>query len=321
MSYRYVTASAPGSVMLFGEHAVLHRKQALVCAVSDRIHVALKPREDKLICVSSPGIGTHTVSLSEFRVEEPFTFVLAAIKPFLPLVPVGFDLEIHSDFLSTIGLGSSAAVTVAVTKVLVEALNISLLIPELVSKARAAVRSVQGMGSGADVAASIHGGVICYRMDPLAVKIIQARPELTLVYSGAKVPTPTVIDLVAQRQRAEPARYQRIYEAIEECTQRAHQALENADWGALGELMNEHHQWQVELGVSTPLLEELVADLRRQPGVYGAKISGSGLGDCVIALGKPAETFPLTEAQRQAGVKQIPIRISVEGCCATCTLN
>ena len=60
--------------------------------------------------------------------------------------------------------------------------------------------------------------------------------------------------------------------------------------------MNEHHHLQRELGVSTPLIEELIAHLCRDTEIYGAKISGSGMGDCVIAVGESSKKrlFPRT---------------------------
>ena len=41
-----------------------------------------------------------------------------------------------------------------------------------------------------------------------------------------------------------------------------------------------------ELGLSTPELDEIIATLEVDVGVRGAKISGSGRGDCVVGLGR-----------------------------------
>jgi mevalonate kinase len=50
--------------------------------------------------------------------------------------------------------------------------------------------------------------------------------------------------------------------------------------------MNRHHELQAALGTSDPTLEHLVAQFRSMSGILGAKISGSGLGDSVLALGQ-----------------------------------
>ncbi len=70
-----------------------------------------------------------------------------------------------------------------------------------------------------------------------------------------------------------------------------------------------------QLGVSTPLIEELITHLCADTAISGAKISGSGMGDCVIAVGEFSKDtiFPANDTQRQAGVKEIRVKISREG--------
>lgn len=308
------SASAPGSLMLFGEHAVLHGKHAICCAIDQRIRVNLTPRNDRRIGLSSAALGSYQLDLDELAIHPPFQFVLAAIDHYRPQIRQGFDLSINAEFSSTMGLGSSSAVTVATLAALAQWLDLSLSAHELFHAARAVVLRVQGVGSGADVAAAVFGGIVAYRAEPIEIESFALTPELALVYSGAKVPTSTVIQMVAEKQRAEPVRYQRLYDDIGACVNEAVAALRLQNWPLLGELMGQHHELQAALGVSTPLLDELVTDLRRQRSVYGAKISGSGLGDCVVGLGNiPGNIFPANPEQQRAGVKQIPVKISKAG--------
>lgn len=155
---------------------------------------------------------------------------------------------------------------------------------------------------------------MAYRALPLQINSLAVSPDLALVYSGAKMPTKQVISIVAEKQRLEPAKYQQLYQEIEQCTQQAILALQNEQWQSLGKCMDQHHQLQTHLGVSTPLLEQLVSQLRQQSSIYGAKISGSGLGDCVIGLGAiPADLFPITVEQKKLGVQQISVKVSQRG--------
>ncbi len=299
--------------MLLGEHAVLHGGQALCAAVDQRVRVSLTPRSDHKIYLQS-ALGNLITTLEEFNVQPPFEFVLTAIRHFQPQLTSGFELEITAEFSSTLGLGSSSAVTVATIGVLAKWLNIALSPLELFNAAKKVIISVQGLGSGADVAAAVYGGLVAYKLQPLEIKPIPILPEVVLVYSGGKVPTATVIGMVAEQQRRDPERYQQLFAEIDLCTQVAITALEEQDWQRLGELMNQHHTLQMALGVSTPLLDELVAELNQQSSIYGAKISGSGLGDCVLGLGTMAKNvFPTTPAQQAVGVKQIPVKISPKG--------
>ncbi len=76
MSYK---TSAPGSVMLLGEYAVLFGKPALVCALNKRIHVTLTPRQDTTINIHSELLGTYTTELNELQMVKPFQFVLGRL--------------------------------------------------------------------------------------------------------------------------------------------------------------------------------------------------------------------------------------------------
>lgn len=271
------SASAPGSLMLFGEHAVLHGKQALCCALNQRIRVTLIPRNDTKIHVISP-LGHYQTDLNSLSVVAPFEFVLTAIAHFRKQVSQGFDLEIVAEFASTMGLGSSAAVTVAVVGVLAQWLQLNYSSQQLFADAKNIILMVQGVGSGADVAAAVFGGIVAYQLQPITINPVFLTPEITLVYSGSKVPTKTVIAMVAEKQHAEAQKYQELYQALHICSVQAVAALQRNQWQEVGKLMNQHHGLQAELGVSTPLLDELAGNLRNQPGIFGAKISGSGLG-------------------------------------------
>src|SRR3990167_7396944 len=106
-------ASAPGSLMLLGEYAVLHGKPALVCAVDKRINVILTPRRDTTITIHSELLGDYQTDLLQLKIEKPFHFVLGALKHNQAKLKRGCDIEINSAFSDKVGLGSSAAVTIA----------------------------------------------------------------------------------------------------------------------------------------------------------------------------------------------------------------
>jgi hypothetical protein len=47
-----------------------------------------------------------------------------------------------------------------------------------------------------------------------------------------------------------------------------------------------------DMDLSNPALDAIIRALREDPGIQGAKISGSGLGDCAIGLGHTSPGFP-----------------------------
>ncbi len=279
-------ASAPGSLMLFGEHAVLRGYPAIVAAVSARVRVAAAPRKDGRLRIRS-GLGELDVPLHDAPPPPPaFRFAQAAAVEGAGRRLDGLDIEIESDALSTVGLGTSAAVTVAVLAAVQTLAGREPDPVALLAAGRRIVRATQGgVGSGADVAASVFGGALFYRMDMDAPEGLPLLPPMLAVYSGHKTPTAEVIRRVAAASAADPSRYGAIFERIGETTLRAAASFRRGDSDAVGGFANAAHEHLVALGVCDDDLAAIVAALRGTPGVRGAKISGSGLGDCAIGFG------------------------------------
>jgi len=279
--------AVPGSLMLFGEHAVLHHKQAVVVAINHYIRVSLVPRSDKQIKIISSMFESHSITLGKFKVTKPYDYVLTAIQKYLTKIKQGFTLNIDSDFPSNIGFGSSAAVTVATLGVLNRwLLHKNPNLKQIYQQALSVIRLVQGFGSGADVAASVFGGVIAYKMQPPSIKKLNSVLSLVAVYSGSKISTAKVVVQVERQRKQFPTVFTHLYNGIDCCTKEAIVAIKNKRWLRLGKLMNIHQGLHDALGVNNAALADLVFSLRKHSGIYGAKISGSGLGDCVIGLGK-----------------------------------
>lgn len=310
MARKSYSASAPGTLMLLGEHAVLQDKPAIVLAINKRIRVTLHPRSDQNILIKSD-LGKIEFDLNEIenvQYQKPFQFILAAIKYFkneLKKESQGFELNIDSEFSHDCGLGSSAAVTVATVAVLLEWTKVKLENQNtLFETARKIVREVQGVGSGADVAASVYGGVIVYQQQsPCIVKKIDSVLPLVVIYSGLKTATPVVIKKVEALRNKYPDVINALYDAVEHAVNRASVFIENTDLSQLGEVMNIQQGIMNALGVGSPVLNQLIDKLNSEPGIYGTKISGSGLGDCVIGIGVGCDHFP----------EKIPLSVSLQG--------
>ena len=290
--------------MLLGEHAVLHGELALVCAVSRRIHVTLTPRKDRTIRISS-ALGRHSTSVDKIKPSKPFRFVIAAIRKYARRLPSGFDLKIDSKFSHKVGLGSSAAVTVALLAVLSKWLEGSFNQRKLLLDGVSVIRETQGLGSGADVAASVYGGIVSYRAKPIQAMKLNAAYPLTVIYSGSKMPTVEVVRLVEKSRKASPVVYGAIFRMMGQSSRQAAAAIRRKNWKAVGAIMNLNQLLMAASGVSNGKLAAIVRLLLSDPAILGAKISGSGLGDCVIGLGKAKRTKWPYEA--------LPVIISSQG--------
>lgn len=307
----HVKSSAPGSMMILGEYAVLHGKPALVCAIDKRITVTLTPRSDHRIEIESSLHGHYATDLSTFLVKKPFHFVLEALKQYHTQLKWGCNINIVSEFSDKIGLGSSAAITVAMLAATMSWLDIRVAPDDLILQGREVVRRIQGIGSGADVAASVCGGLIGYRAEPLEVEKIFTTHPITVLYAGYKTPTVEAIKYVQERFSAYPILFREINNSIGQCALEGIHSTQKNAWTNLGIIMNIQQGMMESLGVSSPLLQEMVEDLRKQSGILGAKISGSGMGDCVIGLGDVHEQY--TGTSKHAGVQRIPVAMTLEG--------
>ncbi len=289
--------------MLMGEHAVLYGHSALVCALTRRIYVKANKRTDGLVVVQSQ-LGRFECPVVELEAHlyqsSPFSFVLQALV--CCELDTGLHLVIESDFEHTLGLGSSAAVTVATLgalELLVKGKFDAWLVMRLGVES---IRKVQGRGSGADVAASALGGIIKFQAKPITAHKVnlsslawRSAPRLLLVYCGYKTPTPTVIEQVQQAAAYEPKRFTQIYEQMGACVTTSVQALKNEDWPIFAESMGQYQNLMRNLGVSDHTIEAIIELGRKQVAVgalFGAKISGSGLGDCVLLLGSEQLDWP-----------------------------
>jgi mevalonate kinase len=194
-------------------------------------------------------------------------------------------VAITSSIDPTVGLASSASVTVALLAALKSWVDGSFDRHDLLSECCSVIRAVQGYGSGADAASIIYGGVIAYQMDDLECTPLTASLPLVLIYSGKKTPTPEVIRYVQEREKRFPVIYKDIFSAINDVTAEAILAVQAYDLPLVGQLMNQANGFMEALDVGTPELSHLCWKLRSEPAIFGAKISGSGLGDAVIGVG------------------------------------
>lgn len=304
-------ASAPGSLMLLGEYAVLHGKHALVCAVDKRINVTVTPRTDDIVTIHSDTLGDYETRIAHIQIEKPFQFVLAALKQYEAIMSYGCDIDIETTFSEKVGLGSSAAVTVATLAALAKWSKIRISTQDLVRQGRKLIRQVQGAGSGADVAASVYGGIIAYHAQPLSIEKFSNLHPLTVLYSGKKTPTSEMIKYVQDKFAEHPSIYRNMMTCIGQCSFEGMQFVRQEKWAELGQVMNIQQGMMESLGVSDLLLRYMIEELRSKKEILGVKISGSGLGDCVVGLGQiPVEDTYIGERN---GIQRIFVDMTSQG--------
>lgn len=290
MAQKSFKASAPGSLMLFGEYSVLYGKKAIACAINKKIAVTLVPRHDRFVTISSKlGNCRGVLQLKPknllIKPRKPLQFILATIQTKLKKIKHGFDLTIASEFSPQLGFGSSAAVTVATLTVLKQLVEEKIDRLQIFKEAKQIVQNVQKEASGTDVAASVWGGLVINQINKKPI-LLKASFPLVTIYSGSKFPTKQAIARFKKIYRKNPKLYDLLFEISDLCSDQAIKAIKKQDWKRLGILMNFHQGIQDAFGTNNSTLARMLLKLRKEKNIFGAKISGSGLGDSIIGLGK-----------------------------------
>jgi len=306
--------------MLLGEHAVVYGRPCLVTAIDRRVRVTVESTQDGLVHLSAPDLGVDdwAVPVAEVEAADPPTsvrFLHAVVRRVAQThgLPDGLRAETHSGFSDELGLGSSAAVTIAAAAALSGLLELELSRAELFALAYEAVRAVQGVGSGFDLAASLYGGTLYFRLPgPEVVRLDADPPRLVVGYTGTKADTVSLVRRVGQRREQEPGLIEEIFDGMAALVEEGRQALLTRDWQRFGRAMRLNQSLLDALGVSTPKLAQLVR-VAEEAGSYGAKLSGAGGGDCMIALVSDERRDEVAAAIEGAGGEVIPVRTGAVG--------
>ena len=313
------TASAPGKLMLFGEHSVVHGHPCIVTAVNQRLRVSVEKNGENLFSLHAPDLQLHAYSktIKDLGNKPPkqVRFVETLYKSFLEKYPQKETIHVttKSDFSSKFGFGSSSAVTVAFAKALTQFYEMNLTNQELFDLCYAAVIKVQGVGSGFDLAAAIWGGTLYYVSPAKVVKPLNVdHLPIVVGYTGIKADTPTLIRMVANLKVHKKNNVDGIFDQITGMVEQARGLIESNLWLELGELMTENQKLLRKLQVSTVELEKLIS-AALGGGAYGAKLSGAGGGDCMITLVSDANKKTVVENINSAGGKVLPVELNAQG--------
>jgi mevalonate kinase len=297
-----MAASAPGKLILFGEHAVVFGEPALSTAINLRAEVYVRPHSEWLADGAS--------------IDEPrYRYVKAAIAKSKVRGPLWF--EIRSMVPSGAGLGSSAAVTVATLGAL-HAINGTVEAKGIALDAFEVEHEVQGRASPIDTSTASAGGGILVLREPRegllwSIERDKRRwflhrtdlPPLDFVIgnTGISAATGPLVASVKQRVDHNPDAAAAVRE-IGQITLDGMKAFQQRDFVAAGRLMDRNHSILTQLGVGHPMLDRLVEAARKSS--YGAKLTGAGGGGSIVALtDRPKET---AEAIRAAGGKTFVVR-------------
>ena len=309
--------SACGKVILLGEHAVVYGVPALCGALQGGASVEITSGQGRLLVpewdVATPPLGEL---LGPAPVTSPLAQALRAIcesafasvgRP-LDAAAVPYDFVARFAIPTGAGLGSSAALSVALVRAIDQAVGLGLTEAHIDAAAFAAERVFHGSPSGLDHTVAQRGGFGLYRRGQGLAPLGDTPPlRLCIGHTGrardTKGRVARVAELVQQQPELTTACFARIGALVEEAVT----ALRLGDLARLGQAMNENQALLRTLDVSCEEIEH-VCQLALAAGALGAKLTGGGGGGCVVALA-PGREQEVRSAWQAAGYSSFLVEV------------
>jgi mevalonate kinase len=296
---------APGKIILFGEHAVVYGQPAIALPVTRvnataRIFPILGSNAGG-IQILAPDVGVDS-ALSDLPEDHPLAKAIRLTLDSLHQTnPPPFSIQISSSIPVSAGMGSGAAISIAIIRAVSSFLGYTLA-PEQISDLAYQVEKIyHGTPSGIDNnVITFQKPVYFVREKPLEFLEINQTTCWVIADSGEKTPTKDTVAAVRQLHTEDPDYYNKVFTDIGAITQQAHAALTEGDLPTLGNLMNENQRLLETLTVSSPKLDILI-QAAREAGAVGAKLSGGGRGGLMIALAEQADLKAVKQGLMDAG--------------------
>ena len=301
-------ATAPGKIILFGEHFVVHGTHAVVCAINKRVSVTSETNDTAAISIES-SLGKAAIPITEDvdTVEKkfrPFFFIAKEVISDHNFKN-GINIKIESDIPIGAGLGSSSACCVA------GAASISNLfskpdISQILDMSIDAERTIFPKTSGADCTVSALGGIIEYQKesDPKSIKT-EHDFDFVVVNSQKMHNTDAVVSRVNKFKDDNADTFSDLCTEENKLITKAIDSLQTFDLETVGKCMSQNQIFLERIGVANDVLLDIVKSIEKE--TFGAKLTGAGDGGCVIALTEKSkkdsvvknmsqkyETFPVT---------------------------
>ena len=273
-------ASAPGKVILFGEHFVVYDKPAIVSAIGLRAYAEVER--------SSQGI-----ILDGWAGENPAIRASAYIAEELKYSG-GINLRIWSSIPQSVGLGSSASVSVASAAATSLLLKGELDLELIMRAAHIGESLVHYRPSGIDTTIATYGGGGIYTRSKGFKSMNFDLDEILIINTGKARRTGDLVKKVKEFKDAHEEEFERILEDAEQIIWEAVDALKARDVESIGKLMLRNQELLRRVGVSSKEIEDVI-ELCMKSGAFGAKLTGAGGGGCVIAVAEEGKINLLME--------------------------
>ncbi len=311
-------AKAPGKIILFGEHAVVYGQPALAVPVNQVYAEAEVSNVDRTgIWVNAPDIRLHAEH-SRLALDDALATVISMVYAALNIdfasgakqspsndSEKGIEIKVSSTIPLASGLGSGAAVSVAIIRALSTHLGEPFTDEQVNKISYEGEKIHHGTPSGIDNTVVTYGKPIFFVKEK-PIELLNVAKPFTIIIGDTGTPAPTKESVADVRKLWEqnPHKMNALFAAAGSIAKTARQAIEGGHPKRLGALMNENQRILSEIGVSSPELDRLT-EASLNAGATGAKLSGGGRGGNMIALSTKEKAPTSVEALYKAGAKDV----------------
>ncbi len=316
-----ITVSAPGKLVLLGDHSVVHNRPCLVVSVDTNLTVSVSQSENEMLTINAPDLGLVNYKkeidqLSLGNLPKQVEYVEFAVHEFLETsgLHVGVQVDTKSDLDSRFGFGTSGATLAATVAALNELFSTGYSNKQLFEIAFRALHSLKGVGSGVDVASSLNGGILYFVTGGKKIEAVDFGQDLCIlaVYSGHKANTVTIVTELMQYRKSHQEEVDDLFDQITRLVESGRLALESNDMSRFGECLNEGHKILQKLRVSTPELDD-ICNIANKHGALGAKLSGAGGGDCAIIAITKDRVRDFINIFERSGYEAVGVKVALQG--------
>lgn len=302
--------SAPGKIIVCGEHAVVYGWPAIALPLPlVRAYASVEPNNGDGIVCCAPDIG-ETWRLAD-HADHPVAQVIEATLGRLGIASSpSVTITIRSDIPVAGGMGSGAATSAAIVRALAAFFDQPLDPADVAALVYVGEQAYHGTPSGID------NTVVSYEQPTWFVRGVDGAPptiepinmhtplHLVIGDTGVRAPTYTTVGGVRDRWQRDPARYEALFDQIGAIVLEVRVALAQGQIKQIGALLNRNQVLLEQVGVSSPELEHLIA-AARAAGALGGKLSGGGGGGIMLALATPQSTDQIRMALQAAGAARV----------------
>jgi mevalonate kinase len=282
------SATAPGKLILFGEHAVVYGQPAIalpVDIVKARAVVNAAPRAPVgQVRLIAPDISLDAY-LADLPAEHPLNLAITitAKRVGAGRLPA-MQIRVTSSIPLAAGFGSSAATSIALIRAVSSFLGSALPDDVVSDLAYQVEKHHHGNPSGIDnTVIAFNRPVYFVRGQPFETLSTKRPFTLVIADSGISSSTAAVVSDVSRLYQDQPQSTGQIFTSIGDISRQARGLIQDGKVEELGPLMNQNQRFLQELSISSPELDGLV-EAARIGGATGAKLSGGGRGGNIIAL-------------------------------------